>query len=529
MNHIKSLSIEGFKKFQNFKVDFNKHVNILVGENAAGKSTILEAIKLVLNQEYKYSDKSALKDLFNQENIKTFEQNPSRETLPKILIQLEFELDPLNNKYAKDYYGENEKDKRVKKEGYGIYFECSYDADIDPEIEQSIAEKKIPLEFYTLKWQTFSGQPYQTIKRPLNFLFINTSERSSSSAFNYYNKTLFTSKYDELDKIRYKNTFRQKLEEIFKELKLKPLSENREFSIDTKKVTLENVLYILENSIPLENQGSGTESLIKTQIALDKTNNLNLILFKEPENHLSPSSLDKMLSEIITNQENSQIIITTHSNTIASRLDLRRVIWIDNNQAHKLDEIDEKVATYFMKLPNNSFLQLLLSNRLFLVEGASEYLLIPTFYKQITGKDFASSGISIISCNGLTYKYYLEIIKNTDKQVAVITDNDENQEKIQESNAFNKDSNKQQIFMPQSIEDWTFEVSLYNIEQNKQTLSRIIKLKPGCAYKYRKKELPPLLGKMLNDKVETSYSILQSKTDMVLPEYIKEAIKWLAK
>lgn len=528
MNHIKSLSIQGFKKFQNFKINFNEHVNILVGENAAGKSTILEAIKLVLNQEYKHSDKSALKDLFNQENIKNFEKNPSKETLPKISIELEFNLDP-SSKYAKDYYGEDNVNKRVRKEGYGIYFECSYDEDLDPEAEQSISEKKIPLEYYTLKWKTFGGQPYQTTKHPLNFIFINTSERSSGSIFNYYNKTLFISRYDELDKIRSKNAFRQKLEEIFKELNLKPLSENREFAIDTRKVTLENVLYILENSIPLENQGSGMESLIKTQIALDKTNNLNLILLEEPENHLSPSSLDKMLSEIITNKENSQIIITTHSNTIASRLDLRRVIWINNDQTYSLDNIDEKVAAYFMKLPSNSFLELLLSNKLFLVEGASEYLLLPRFYKQITGEDFASSGISIISCNGLTYKYYLEIIKHTKKQVAVITDNDEDEDKILESNEFNQKSNNQRIFMPKSVEDWTFEVALYNIEQNKQTLSQIIKLKQGCAYKYRKKELPPLLGKMLNDKVETSYSILQSQTDMALPEYIKDAIEWLAK
>lgn len=44
MNYIKSLHIEGFKKFQTLDVEFNEHMNILVGENEAGKSTILDAM-----------------------------------------------------------------------------------------------------------------------------------------------------------------------------------------------------------------------------------------------------------------------------------------------------------------------------------------------------------------------------------------------------------------------------------------------------------------------------------------------------
>lgn len=52
MNYIKSLHIEGLKKFRYFNMNFNKHMNILVGENEAGKTTILDAIKTVLNQQY---------------------------------------------------------------------------------------------------------------------------------------------------------------------------------------------------------------------------------------------------------------------------------------------------------------------------------------------------------------------------------------------------------------------------------------------------------------------------------------------
>lgn len=83
-NYIKSLHIEGFKKFTSLDVEFNGKMNILVGENEAGKSTILDAVKTVLNQQYKNSDKSVLRDLFNKEQVSYFMNNPSIRALPRL-------------------------------------------------------------------------------------------------------------------------------------------------------------------------------------------------------------------------------------------------------------------------------------------------------------------------------------------------------------------------------------------------------------------------------------------------------------
>ena len=46
---IKKLITKNFKKFGNKVFEFNDDVNILVGDNAMGKSSILEAIELVTN------------------------------------------------------------------------------------------------------------------------------------------------------------------------------------------------------------------------------------------------------------------------------------------------------------------------------------------------------------------------------------------------------------------------------------------------------------------------------------------------
>lgn len=105
MNYIKTLHIEGFKKFSTLDVQLNEHMNIFVGENEAGKSTILEAIKIVINQQYRNSDKSILKELFNTQMVQTFLANPSVQSLPCILIELELILDA-KHENAEYFYGE---------------------------------------------------------------------------------------------------------------------------------------------------------------------------------------------------------------------------------------------------------------------------------------------------------------------------------------------------------------------------------------------------------------------------------------
>ena len=49
MIYIKSLHIENYKCYENVDVEFNNSTNIIVGNNEAGKSTILEAINLCLS------------------------------------------------------------------------------------------------------------------------------------------------------------------------------------------------------------------------------------------------------------------------------------------------------------------------------------------------------------------------------------------------------------------------------------------------------------------------------------------------
>ncbi len=524
MNYIKSLHIEGLKKFTSLDVTFNEHMNILVGENEAGKSTVLDAIKIVLQQQYRNTDKSILRDLFNIQNIEKFLAAPSIKTLPYIVIEIELELDP-KLKSSDYFYGENYGSKKNQVAKFGIRFECKYDPELGEGIEASIIDGKIPYEYYSLTWTTFANRPYQIIKRPLRFLSIDTTSGAASSSFNYYNRTIFTSKYDEATRAKVKNVFRAKLEEAFDSTGLPPISEKRKFGIDSKKVLLETILSVYEDSIALENRGSGMESLIKTQIALDKSNGLDVILMEEPENHLCFTSLRKMLQEISNQQETSQIIVATHNNMIASRLNLNNVLWITDCKVKSLSLVEKDVADFFVKADDNAFLQLLLSKKAFLVEGATEFLLLPYFYEQLTGHTIEDDGITVISCNGISYKKYLNIASATNKHIAVITDNDKEQKKIDEAIKFNQSNTLQHIFMDSSVDEWTWEICIYN--SNKELLDKMISIDAKAKYLFHETDYGAVQGKMLNNKVDTAYKMLMSGKTFTAPDYIRNAIEWI--
>ncbi|NHM15286.1 AAA family ATPase [Eggerthellaceae bacterium zg-887] len=525
MGHIELLHIEGFKKFDCFDIALNPHMNILVGENEAGKSTVLEAIRIALGQQYRIADKSVLADLFNAERVAAFRDNPGVKTLPEIIIEVYLSLDP-SEKNSSFFYGEAYGNRVQQAEKYGIRFECKYDHEFGAGMEGFINEGNLPLEYYSLSWTTFANNTYKTIKRPLDFLFIDASSNAAGPSFNYYSKTLFAGKYDAATQAKAKNEFRVKLEEAFDSVGLEPISERRKFGVDGKKVLMENIISVFEDSISLENRGSGMESLIKTQIALDRASGLDVILMEEPENHLSFASLRKMLREISGNQDDSQIIITTHSNLIACSLNLNNVYWITEEVARSLRDVDEDVAGFFVKADNNSFLQLLLSKKVFLVEGATEFILLPKFYEQQTGRSIESEGVAIVSCGGISYKRYLEIAEKTSKKVAVITDNDGSLEKVAEVSAYNKEHELQHIFMDYDVDRWTWEVCLY--KDNEQALKDLIETKPGAKYLFHEKDYGPILGKMLNNKADSAYQILLAEVEFAVPSYVEDAIAWLS-
>ena len=111
---------------------------------------------------------------------------------------------------------------------------------------------------------------------------------------------------------------------------------------------------------------------------------------------------------------------------IATRLDLRNCFLVNSNsdEITSLKNVEESTAKFFVKAPDNNLLQFVLSDKVILVEGDAEFILMEAMFKNVCHRTLKESGIGVISVDGKCFKRYLKIAEQLQIKVVVITDND---------------------------------------------------------------------------------------------------------
>ena len=150
----------------------------------------------------------------------------------------------------------------------------------------------------------------------------------------------------------------------------------------------------------------------------------NVVLIEEPENHLSYSNMSKLIDDIVDLSTDTQVIISTHSTYVLNKLSLKRVVLLQNVITMSFSDLADDTVEYFEKMPGYDTLRLILSKRVFLVEGPSDELIIQKLYRQKHGKLPIENGVDIISVRGTSFARFLEIAKILNTEVLIIPDND---------------------------------------------------------------------------------------------------------
>ena len=92
MLRIKRIVLNNFKRFTHLDVEMCNNISILVGNNGAGKSTILQAIDLALSGSQYRVESSGLVNLFNEDVIEEYISGEKEyDKLPIIYIELYLE------------------------------------------------------------------------------------------------------------------------------------------------------------------------------------------------------------------------------------------------------------------------------------------------------------------------------------------------------------------------------------------------------------------------------------------------------
>lgn len=495
--YLSQLKLWNFRKFGNpsqdidltkpdLTVEFNNRINLLVGENDSGKSAIIDAIKLVLRTH-------------SLEWIRV-EEDDFYQSCNRLRIECIFrDLKDNEARHFVEWLGMEKTDGKDDFEISTPYLRLILDV-------SKTTERILP---YDLRGgASDEGRPVSagakdylksTYLKPLRDAKTELiARRNSRLSQILYGHDVFKSKDDHHlvkvlteanEKIRVyfedeanKETNGFIILETLKKYLSKFLKQdspqNTNFHIDDPK--LKNILEILKLTLYDERSGLGTYNLLfiaAELLHLNKKNydGLRLAIIEEIEAHLHPQAQLRVMNALETesDQNNVQMIITTHSPNLASNVKLNSLTLCHGNALYPLGEdftcLEKTDYNFLERFLDVTKANLFFAQGVVLVEGDSENLLIPSIAR-LAEKDLASHGISIVNVGAIAFLRYSRIFQRKSEldelklPVAVITDLDikpENEETDKDSNL----EKKEKKYNGQSVKTfvsphWTLEYCL---------------------------------------------------------------------
>ncbi|EXU81686.1 ATP-dependent endonuclease [Comamonas aquatica DA1877] len=519
MPSIEKLVLLNFKKFERLELDFSPDLNLLIGDNEAGKSSVLLALELTMSGSRSKVESVGIETLLNAKAVQAYQAGARTVAdLPELVVELYLA--------GKGVPGLNGNNNSKKRECDGLQMVYKPIDDFSKDIAEALKADptNFPYEYYGVQFMTFGGEAYSSVKRHVHHLAIDSSRIDSEYAAREYTRTVFTLHADVRARSRLENAYRQN-KGSFRDDHLADLNgglADYQFAIRTStKANLETDLVITEDGIPIENKGKGHQCFVKTEFALRRRKaeeRLDVILLEEPENHLSHTAMNKLVDRI-AGADNKQLFIATHSSLISARLNLQKAILLDAaGQKTRLDGLPDDTAKFFMKAPDNNVLEFALSRKVILVEGDAEFILMDALYRKHAGASLQANRIHVISVGGTSFKRYLDLAKLLNVKVAVIRDNDGDYQRNCVDNYAGHAMPNARIFADKDNLRKTFEICLFN---DNQALCEEALIKPRMTLE--------ALPYMLANKADAAFELLLKKeSELIAPAYIQEAIQWIS-
>ncbi|WP_058119217.1 ATP-dependent nuclease [Photobacterium kishitanii] len=448
--YLNKLNVKGFRCFEeNFEINFSSGLNVIVGENGAGKTAIISAIRQLFqdsesgrysinNDDFfcafipnaiaasSFSICAHFSDLDAKEKVAFLPWTGGTE-IAKLNIQAE-------NKEIRGRY------KRLLWGGASI--SSQFDAELIDLIQCIYLP---PLRDAESKLTNGRQSRLSRLLKAINRKELKKCRKDDQlhpleEKFKVFNESLAT---DEELSIKSANTliaehlekaigihFGQKTRIQFVESDFTKIvesltllffpnmsSDNQELfrSLSQNSLGYNNLLYIASILAELTlTESDEDEALFK------------LLLIEEPEAHLHPQLQIRLLNHlksVAEDNRNVQVIVTSHSTVLASSVESDSIIHLSKTRL--------PIATplCLCDLPDNSkqfinrWLDVTKSNLLFasgviLVEGIAEQMLIPAFAKQVLrgetegNKTLEDKGISTINLNGIYFKHFMRLYCN---------------------------------------------------------------------------------------------------------------------
>lgn len=209
---------------------------------------------------------------------------------------------------------------------------------------------------------------------------------------------------------------------------------------------LELALIASENADAAHTRGLGSNNLLfmacELLLLAAESDGFPLLLIEEPEAHLHPQRqlrlmafLQEQADKVRADGQQIQILVTTHSPNLASDIRLENLAMIEGGKAFpmgpehtQLSGSDYRFLERFLDVTKSN---LFFARAVMIVEGDSETILLPVIAR-LLGRDFRHYGVSLVNVGGVGLGRFARIFlrKEPDKSgvigvpVACVTDLD---------------------------------------------------------------------------------------------------------
>jgi ABC-type lipoprotein export system ATPase subunit len=533
---IRKIVLKNFRRFEGATLEFSDGLNILVGDNESGKSTVLEAINLALTGRWhdRYLAGELPQHFITSNAARAYVsaiaagENPEP---PELLIELYLSEAP----ETVNMVGEN---NSLRENAPGIRLVAHLNPEFGDEYAAFVAKRSdvtsVPVEYYRVDWHDFAQRPLNSRTVRLTASLIDASRIRLQSGADYYLQRIINDSLSAKERAELARGYRflqeqfatdPSIDEINRSLDARQdrITDKRlTLEIDTSRSQWEGALAPHLDKLPFQVSGGGEQNKLKILLALARrVEDAHVILIEEPENHLSFSSLNQLLEKIDAKCAQRQVIITTHSSFVVNKLGLEQLMLLCKDSAPRLTDLPADTQNYFKKLPGYDTLRLVLAKAVVLVEGPSDELVVQRAYLDRYSRRPIEDGIDVISVRGLSAKRFLDLAVRLKRRTIVLADNDGDFTQKVDKNF-------------QDYGGYAF-ITICRSEKNK-----LPTLEPQLAAANSLETMNTVLGKhfasvadlvahMSSNKTDCALKIHDAAQSIVMPEYIKDALDGLAK
>lgn len=231
------------------------------------------------------------------------------------------------------------------------------------------------------------------------------------------------------------------LDAILKKLEVEftPTHTGKAFKVEDLGDGLKSLFYLtlIDSLLELEKEAI-TE--IKNRVSEEeRVLNINppaltIVLVEEPENHISPHLLGKVIKNLnnIRDKNNAQVLLTSHSPAIIKRIEPNEVRHLRISEGVTIVKditLPEKkdVAYKYVKEAVKAYPELYFSSLVVLGEGDSEEILIPKFLN-LYMDDLDTVGISIVPLGGRHVNHFWKLLTHLNIPFITLLDLDTERE-----------------------------------------------------------------------------------------------------